>query len=197
MTADAALFALALAVVFLLRRLWSRPHPAHPQPGRTAHLPAAIPALPDLPDPLLVDGSNVMFWDDNRPTTGALLMVIGKLQEEGNDPVVCFDANVGYKLANRPLDREALARLLDLPPAQVLICPSRTDADAMILRLAAVHRLAVVSNDRFRDYPAHADKIARLGGSIARGKVTLRRFGPGLSGSGGRTARTPVHRPRA
>lgn len=190
MTADAALFALALAVVFLLRRLMPRPHPAHPQPRCPAQRPAAVPALPDLPNPLLVDGSNVMFWDDNRPTTGALLKVIGKLRDAGNDPVLCFDANVGYKLANRPLDRAALARLLDVPPAQVLICPSRTDADAMILRLAALHGIPVVSNDRFRDYPDHGAKVSRLGGSIARGKVMLRQFSPPYASRGAKRLST-------
>ncbi len=152
-------------------------------PERAVHRRRAAPKVSDPvlelnPRSLLVDGSNVMHWIDNRPTTEALQRVLAALRNAGNDPILCFDANIGYKLVDSHLDPAELARFFGVAARNILVCPAGTKADDMILRLAVEHDLTVVSNDRYREYTDLAPKISRMTGQIKDGKVELRLRSP-------------------
>jgi hypothetical protein len=67
---------------------------------------------------ILVDGSNVMHWQDNQPKLAPLLAVIGRLQALGYVPGVVFDANAGWKLFDHYMDEGDLAHLLHIPREQ-------------------------------------------------------------------------------
>ena len=127
---------------------------------------------------IVVDGSNVMHWEGDVPTFGALERVLADLIAKGFDPHVFFDANVGYKLVGRPIGHGDLAQALALPRAQVFVAPSRTPADPLLIAHAIRTRARVVSNDRFRDwreeFPALGDKGFLVPGSLRGDAVDLR-----------------------
>ncbi len=107
---------------------------------------------------VVVDGSNVMHWS-GEPSLKVLMRVLQELQRRGLQPLVYFDANVGYKLFDRHMKPAELARELDLPPAQVTFAPSRIPADQVLLEKATADGLRVVTNDRFRDWKSRFPKV--------------------------------------
>jgi hypothetical protein len=127
---------------------------------------------------IVVDGSNVMHWQDDVPRIEALERVLADLAAKGFVPHVFFDANVGYKLVGRHVDPGDLARALALPRSQVFVAPSRTPADPLLIAHAIRVRARVVSNDRFRDwrdeFPALGDKGFLVPGRLRGGEVELR-----------------------
>jgi hypothetical protein len=127
---------------------------------------------------IVVDGSNVMHWQGDAPTVGAIELVLADLTARGFVPHVFFDANVGYKLVGRHVDSGALARVLALPLSQVFIAPSRTPADPLLIAHAIRIGARVVSNDRFRDwreeFPALGDKGFLVPGRLLDGRIELR-----------------------
>jgi hypothetical protein len=108
---------------------------------------------------VLVDGSNVMHWNENQPSLDTLRWVLEALRQRGFNPGVIFDANAGYKVAGRYLDDDILARELCLPAAQVLVVPKGTPADEYILTVARKLRARVVTNDRFRDWAGQFPEV--------------------------------------
>jgi len=127
---------------------------------------------------IVVDGSNVMHWQDDVPRFEALDLVLSDLSARGFVPHVFFDANVGYKLAGRHVDPSALARALSIPRSQIFVAPSRTPADPLLIAHAIKTRARVVSNDRFRDwrddFPALGDKGFLVPGRVLGERVELR-----------------------
>jgi hypothetical protein len=117
---------------------------------------------------VLVDGSNVMHWQDNSPRIEPLGQVVGEMKRRGYAPCVVFDANAGWKLAGRYLGDAALARLLDLPAAQVLVVPKGTPADPYILETARDLNARIVTNDRYRDW-ADRYPLVNAPGFLIRG----------------------------
>jgi hypothetical protein len=107
---------------------------------------------------VVVDGSNVMHWS-GEPSLKVLTRVLAELQRRGMEPLVYFDANVGYKLFDRHVKPAELARKLDLSPAQVTYAPSRMPADQVLLERATADGLRVVTNDRFRDWKSRFPKV--------------------------------------
>lgn len=130
---------------------------------------------------VLVDGSNVMHWNENQPSLDTLRWVLEALRQRGFNPGVIFDANAGYKVAGRYLDDDILARELCLPEAQVLVVPKGTPADDYILRAARDLGATVVSNDRYRDwqetYPEVVSDEVLLRGSFREGRLHLKEGG--------------------
>jgi hypothetical protein len=141
---------------------------------RQGHNTQPPPEIATNPRSILFDGSNVMHWDGNTPNSTTLMRVLAALRKHGNDPILCFDANVGYKLFGAHLNSADLGRLFGVVPAQVLVTPSGTDADAMILQAAVTHGIPVVSNDRYLDYPELVGQVDRMTGTISDGVVTLK-----------------------
>lgn len=101
---------------------------------------------------ILVDGSNVIYWDSETPSLAPLRALLAELQQRGQRPGVVFDANAGYKIATRYLHDGELARLLDLPERQVMVVPKGRQADEFLLRAAREMGAKVVTNDRYRDW---------------------------------------------
>jgi Zc3h12a-like Ribonuclease NYN domain len=101
---------------------------------------------------VVVDGSNVMHWQDNIPSIAPLRDVIRRLTDQGYSPGVVFDANAGYKLAGKYVDDAEFAKLLNLPRDQIFVVPKGTQADPFLLASARDLGARIVTNDRFRDW---------------------------------------------
>lgn len=110
---------------------------------------------------IILDGSNVMHWQDGTAQLGPLRDVIATLQERDFTPGVVFDANVGYKLEGRYLDEAALSRMLGLAPEQFMVVSKGEQADATILTTARYHAVRIVTNDRFRDWADSFPEISQ------------------------------------
>jgi hypothetical protein len=157
------LIAVALLVVFLV--LWTR------RPRATA-APTQDEAW------ILIDGSNVMHWQEGAVALAPLTEVIGRLKELGYVPGVVFDANAGWKLAGRYLHDGDLARLLVLETRQVLVVPKGTQADTYLLETAREFGVRIVTNDRYRDWAeAHPEVLEQgflIRGGMRDGRVWLK-----------------------
>lgn len=127
--------------------------------------------LTTKPQPLIVvDGSNVMHWQNDVPSVKALTLVLSDLTARGFAPHVYFDANVGYKLFDRAINAGDLAWQLDLRPSQITLAPSRTPADPLLIAHAIKAGVRVVSNDRFMDWRDQFPQI-RGKGFLVPGRV--------------------------
>ena len=126
---------------------------------------------------ILVDGSNVMHWQDNTPTLAPLTGVILRLTGQGYVPGIVFDANAGWKLQGRYLRDAELASLLGLEERQVLVVPKGSQADTYLLETAREFGVRIVSNDRFRDWAeAHPEVLGPgflIRGGMRDGQVWL------------------------
>jgi hypothetical protein len=135
-----AVFVLLLAVICgLLWRLGRR---------------SAPPVVPRARGPgvsVIVDGSNAMYWG-GEASLSVLRRVIRTLEEQGENPYVIFDANVGWKLFDRYCGDGPMSRHLGLQERQVMVVSKGEIADEKILLVADKFDLPVVSNDRFRDW---------------------------------------------
>ncbi|MBC6438718.1 MAG: hypothetical protein GDA52_11485 [Rhodobacteraceae bacterium] len=99
----------------------------------------------------VVDGSNVAHWgDDNYASLDSVKAILQLLKAEGVTPTVVFDANIGYKVANRHMDQGELAAALG-GSVDVELVQSGTVADRRIVELAEQRKAIIVSNDLFRD----------------------------------------------
>lgn len=137
-----------LLIVLLLPRLWRSIKP------RSKPVPENW---------ILVDGSNVMHWQDNTPKLEPVKLVIGQLRRLGYVPGVVFDANAGWKLAGRYLHDGDFARMLGLEARQVLVVPKGTQADPYLLETAREFGARIVTNDRFRDWVEKHPEVATPG----------------------------------
>lgn len=126
---------------------------------------------------LVIDGSNVLHWNDNEPNIGILRQTVRQVTSAGFTPGVIFDANVGYKIGKRYLDDADMARLLGLPVDQVLVVPKGVVADQYILKAARDLGAGIVTNDRYRDWAGEFPEVARPGflinGSVRDDTVNL------------------------
>ena len=132
-------------------------------------------ALPS--NPILVDGSNVLHWG-GEPSSRVLRRVLQALVEKDYDPIVFFDANIGYLLGDRYFDETMMARITGIPEEQICVVSKGVVADESILMFATDHDLRVVTNDRYRDwrdrFPLAARKGALVGGRWQEGSVVWR-----------------------
>lgn len=130
---------------------------------------------------IIVDGSNVMYWDRETPSLGTVREVLRVVEAEGFVPLVWFDANAGHIVAGRYMRPEKLSKALGLRHGQVLVAPKGTPADPLILEEAARLGVRVVTNDRFRDWAEHhpmvqdPDRFVR--GRVRDGVARLAHFG--------------------
>jgi len=151
-----------LLILFLLPRLWRAVRP----------VPKAAPE-----NWILVDGWNVMHWQDNSPSIEPVRKVIARLRDLGYVPGVVFDANAGWKLAGRYLHDDDFARMLKMEPRQVMVVAKGTQADPYLLETAREFGARIVSNDRFRDWAEKHPEVTQPGflirGNLRDGAVRL------------------------
>lgn len=121
-------------------------------------------------EPIVVDGSNVMYWDGETPKIETVRLVIGHLTALGYQPGVMFDANAGYLLSGRYRHDDYLGRELGLPRDRVMVVPKGTPADSFILLAARDLGARIVTNDRYRDWADDYPEI-REPGRLIRGDL--------------------------
>ncbi|MCC7322113.1 MAG: hypothetical protein IT542_14175 [Rubellimicrobium sp.] len=119
---------------------------------------------------IVVDGSNVMYWDGDRPRLETVARVVSDLDRRGYAPVVWFDANAGYLTEGRYARPDLLARRIGLPAARVHVVSKGMPADPQIIADAERLGARIVTNDRYRDWQ-EADATLRLDGFLIRGRV--------------------------
>ncbi|WP_234417114.1 NYN domain-containing protein [Loktanella sp. Alg231-35] len=129
------------------------------------------------PNPILVDGSNVLYWGQ-EPSPMVLQRILRNLEEKGYTPIVFFDANVGYVLDDHYYDEAKVAGLIGVPARHVCVVNKGEIADEGILAFATDHNLRVVTNDKYRDwrvrFPHAAKKGILIGGTWRDGAVVWR-----------------------
>lgn len=140
-------------------------------------LRAVLLRRPVGPRWIVVDGSNVLWWNENIPALDSVARVAADLVRRGYVPLVWFDANVGYVIADRFLPDHQIARRLGLASTQVFVAPKGTPADPLVLREARQRQACIVTNDRYRDWTeAHPEVLTPghlIRGSLREGMVAL------------------------
>jgi hypothetical protein len=118
-----------------------------------------------------------MHWGGGAPSLTVLACVLSEIARAGLRPVVFFDANVGYKVAGRHLERAVIAQTLRIAADQVILSDSGLSADPLLLGYATQNRLRVVSKDRFRDWKGRYPRLGTKGflvrGDVVGGNVRL------------------------
>lgn len=131
----------------------------------------------DAENQVVIDGSNVMHWDDGVPDLAPLKQTIRILVRNGFTPGVMFDANAGYLLFGKYHHDRAFAKALNLPEDRIMVVPKETPADPYILTAARDLNARIVTNDRFRDWAKQYPDVRRPGhlikGRCRSGKVLL------------------------
>lgn len=157
-----AAVALVVAAVFLRLRRWLHRRARARAAGRW----------------ILVDGSNVMHWQDGTPDLDPVRQAVEALTAMGYVPGVVFDANAGWKLMGKYLHDGDLARLLGVERRQVLVVPKGTQADPFLLATASDIGARIVTNDRYRDWADSHPQVLEPGflirGGVRDGKVWLK-----------------------
>ncbi|MCB1338508.1 MAG: hypothetical protein KDK10_13965 [Maritimibacter sp.] len=147
--------------------------------------------------PVVVDGSNVMYWRDGTPQFETLIEVLARIRAEGMQPGVVFDANAGHLLFGRYMGDRDFARRLKLPQNRVLVVANGTPADPTILGAARDMGARIVTNDRFRDWAEAFPEVTTPGhlipGRFEAGKLRLDTAPPPAR----KTKRRPEGRRRA
>lgn len=118
---------------------------------------------------ILIDGSNVMHWNGGDPDLLVVRSVARALSTKGYHVGVIFDANAGYKLADRYMNDAALAKALGLNEKQIMVAPKGHPADGFLLQAARDMDAPIVTNDRFRDWQADFPEVAVPGRLIHGG----------------------------
>ena len=164
---DLALLAALWAVASLILLALAARKPASAPRVKPRRAPRAKPKPRD--NWVVVDGSNVIHWQDQTPQLEPVRQVLAALVGRGFTPGIVFDANAGYKLEDRFLDDRAFARLLNLPRDRVFVVPRGTPADHYILLAARDHGARVVTNDRYRDWAERFPEVTDPGFLIRGG----------------------------
>jgi Zc3h12a-like Ribonuclease NYN domain len=131
-------------------------------------------SAPQGPQPdskeIVIDGTNVLYWDGEQAELSALCMVVDDLRRRSYAPFVFLDASSRHHLNDTSMTEKSFAKALGLPQSRVRVCPAKTEADAFILKFAREQSLPVVSNDRFGDRHEQTRGLKLVKGIIARGK---------------------------
>lgn len=122
-------------------------------------------------DLAIVDGSNVMHWDDQTPKIETLQAVIDLLVARRQTPHVVFDRNAGFKLTGKPA---SIAKIRNLIARDVNMeyCPPSEPADISIIDLAIDLGAPIVSNDQFKD-SIRARHVPKIKGFSVNGVTEL------------------------
>jgi hypothetical protein len=119
---------------------------------------------------VVIDGSNVMFWQDETPSLSTVSAVVGEVRKAGLTPLVWFDANAGYKVGDRYMNPRDLSRAIGVSRKQVRVAPKGLPADPLLLEDAAKLGTGVVSNDKYRDWADSFPSVTQPG-VLVRGRM--------------------------
>ena len=112
---------------------------------------------------VILDGSNVMHWNNGAPDISVVRVLLEALEDHGFTTGVIFDANAGHKLFGRYMHDTELGKQLGLPADRVMVVPKGTPADGYILEAARDFKAKIVTNDRFRDWAEQFPEVATPG----------------------------------
>lgn len=110
-----------------------------------------------------------MHWRDNVADITVVRDVVIMLSSLGFTPGVAFDANAGYKVADRYMNEHAFSRILGLPVDRLLVVGKGVPADPTILAAARALDARIVTNDRYRDWIADHPEVLTPGHLIRGG----------------------------
>ena len=122
---------------------------------------------------IAIDGTNVMFWRNDQARVSTLKIVLDHLRRAGFESVVFLDASSRHHVGDKSLSEQKFAQVLSVPQNRIMVCPARTEADAFLLQYAGAQKLAVVSNDRFRDRPQEARNIRLVKGHFEGDRLVM------------------------
>ena len=126
---------------------------------------------------IVVDGSNVLYWDGDTPDLASVGHVLAILKSEGYDPLVWFDANVGYLIGDKWMGPGPLSERLGMSREHVFVAEKGTPADPLLLERAERLGARVVTNDKYRDWVERFPRVQEEGflvrGFISRDEVGL------------------------
>ncbi|MGH1367032.1 MAG: NYN domain-containing protein [Maritimibacter sp.] len=154
------------AVVFVLLVLRVLRAFARLTPKKTSSA-APVPKKPIA----LIDGSNIMYWNDNTPKIATVRKAVQALRKAGFEPGVMFDANAGYLLSGHYQHDGEMAKALDLSPKNVMVVPKGTPADPYLLTAARDLGARIVTNDKFRDWADQYPEVKKRG-HLIKGRWT-------------------------
>lgn len=159
--AAGSLFLLSSVTALAALLIWMRAAFAARLPKRRRRRPRRAQRPVQQRRWVVIDGSNVMFWEDETPSLSAVTAVVGEVRRAGLTPLVWFDANAGYKLADRYMNPRDLSRAIGVSAKQVRVAPKGSPADPLLLDDAAKLESGVVSNDRYRDWVTRFPEVIR------------------------------------
>lgn len=140
-------------------------------PGLITQLWRGLKSALTPPRPwVVVDGSNVLYWQRRGPDLGSVAVVVAGVTARGLAPLVWFDANIGARLGDASLGAADLAARLGLPADRIALAPRGTPADPLLLAQARDLEARVVSNDQFRQWQKAHPEI-RNPGRLVRGRI--------------------------
>ena len=116
-------------------------------------IPASTTAQP--PTEVLIDALNVAWWCGAPPSLRLPVTLLAALLRRGDRAWLYFDASAPHRFAHERGEYDALISMTD----HVLVAPSGTPADRLLLRHARDRSARIVSRDRFRD---HRRRFRRL-----------------------------------
>ncbi|WP_298258769.1 hypothetical protein [uncultured Litoreibacter sp.] len=126
---------------------------------------------------ILIDGSNLLYWEGPPPTLDPVLAAVQLLEARGLEPYVMFDASVGHRIGRRYLDADALAPMIGLPASRVGVADKQVQADGVLLQAARDRGAKVITNDLFRDWAKRFPEVRSKGhlvhGGYHKGKLWL------------------------
>lgn len=126
---------------------------------------------------ILIDGSNVMYWEDQSPHIAPVQQAVSLLTKKGYTPVVMFDANAGHVLFGRYTHDHHFANTLNVPADQIMVVDKGVQADVQVLKAARTMEAKVVTNDFFRDWAKDFPEVRTRGhlihGGYHKGKLWL------------------------
>jgi len=159
--AAGSLFLLSSVTALAALLIWMRAAFAARLPKRRRRRPRRAQRPVQQRRWMVIDGSNVMFWEDETPSLSSVTAVVGEVRRAGLTPLVWFDANAGYKLADRYMNPRDLSRAIGVSAKQVRVAPKGSPADPLLLDDAAKLESGVVSNDRYRDWVTRFPEVIR------------------------------------
>ena len=118
---------------------------------------------------IILDGSNIMHWNDGTPQVETVREVVRQLVKLGYTPGVVFDANAGHVLTGRYQHHRAMGKLLGLPEDRVMVVGKGTPADPTILAAARDAGVRIVTNDRYKDWAGDYPEVHTPGHLIRGG----------------------------